>query len=483
MLTEQFFVSRYVMEPPDPVLPAGPWTKQLKDFPCAFSESHIREHGQAAGAQKHITSGYTMFKAHKVRNIFLHLTSTSEVIVKASVQASMNLTRHYAGHVVLGQDGRVVKASCSCKAGQGGVCKHVAALLWHMLDLVREGRAFIPDALACTEGSRQWGPSSSKGRTSTTLFKELDFIKHDPNNKAKTAKRTAEVRVDVPEAAIKRLHADFVDNGIFPMFADAIEEAEFTALPRKTRQLPDLDFATSAPRISLPVKECWTYQMPPRDPCLLTLAQAQHLERETRGQSGSMLWHTERAKRITASRFSDIVKRRAVVTDKFVRGIFTGTCGATRHMKAGLKNEAAALQRYKEKLKVEVFSVGLCVNPGLPILGASPDGLVWDKDINEYGLVEVKTVSRAMDEGLETLEQVLDRKLVDFIKEDQSVDTNHKHYYQMTGQLALTGLGWCDLVVDWGKDCFVTRVPFNDELWVNVMMPRLTEFFFKHRQV
>ncbi|CAN7944095.1 unnamed protein product [Ixodes hexagonus] len=150
------------MEPQEPPLPAGPWTKQLKDFPSAFSETHIKERGQAAGAQKHILSGYKKFKSQKVLDIFIHTTSASTTIVKASVEASMSLAKRYPVHAVLCQDGRVTNGSCACKAGQGGVCKHVTALLWHMLDLVREGRSFIPDALACTEGARQWGPSSSK---------------------------------------------------------------------------------------------------------------------------------------------------------------------------------------------------------------------------------------------------------------------------------------------------------------------------------
>ncbi|CAN8025276.1 unnamed protein product, partial [Ixodes persulcatus] len=423
------------MQPQEPPLPAGPWTKQLKDFPSTFSETHIRERGHAAGAQKHFISGYKMFKAEKVLNIFLHTTSASDTIIKADVEASMSLAKRYPVHAVICQDGQVTKASCACKAGKGGVCKHVTALLWHMLDLVREGRSFIPDALACTEGARQWGPSSSKRSASTTIFKELDFVKHDPNKKSRGATKTGQVHVDVSQAALKRLHADFVENDIFPMFADVIKEAAFTALPRKVQERPSLDDAACVARISLPIKECWTLQMPPNDPCVITLDEAQSLEEETRGQSRSKLWHSERAKRITASQFGDIVKRKAAVNETFLRNIFSGPHGATHHMKAGLKNEAAALQRYQMKKRVQLFSVGLCVNPGLPMLGASPDGLVWDEDIQEYGLVEVKTASRAIAAGLQTFEEVKGRGFAEFIKDDK-IDPNHKHYHQMTGQLA-----------------------------------------------
>lgn len=248
-------LAKGLMEPQESPLPAGPWTKQLKDFPSTFSETHIRERGHAAGGQEHFISGYKIFKAEKVLNIFLHTTSASETIIKADVEASMSLAKRYPVHAVLCQDGQVTKASCACKAGKGGGCKHVTALLWHMLDLVREGRSFIPDALACTEGARQWGPSSSRS-ASTTLLKELDFVKHDPNKKSRGATKTAQVHVDVTQAALKRLHADFVENGIFPMFADVIEDAAFTALPRKVQEHPALDDTACVASISLPVKEC-----------------------------------------------------------------------------------------------------------------------------------------------------------------------------------------------------------------------------------
>ncbi|XP_040073144.1 uncharacterized protein LOC120845403 [Ixodes scapularis] len=146
-------------------------------------------------------------------------------------------------------------------------------------------------------------------------------------------------------------------------------------------------------------------------------------------------------------------------------------------MRAGLQNEAAARKRYKAKQKVEVFGVGLCINPGVPMLGASTDGLVWDEDIEEYGLVEVKRVSRAIDANLTTIEEVMSRGFVEFIHADRSVDKKHKHYYQVTGQLALTGLEYCELVADGAKDCWVTRVPFDEALWVNVVVPRLADFF------
>ncbi|KAL1482537.1 hypothetical protein MTO96_050317, partial [Rhipicephalus appendiculatus] len=37
---------------------------------------------------------------------------------------------------------------------------------------------------------------------------------------------------------------------------------------------------------------------------------------------------------------------------------------------------------------------------------ASPDGLVWDRGISDYGVLEVKTLAEAMEEGLSVEEDI-----------------------------------------------------------------------------
>lgn len=49
---------------------------------------------------------------------------------------------------------------------------------------------------------------------------------------------------------------------------------------------------------------------------------------------------------------------------------------------------------------------------------------------------------------------------------DGQLKTHHKHHYKIQGQLALTGLLWCDLVVGSGSGSpFVQRVEFDKDLW------------------
>lgn len=162
------------MEPRMPVLPVGPWTKQLRDVPRLFTEDRIRERILAAGASKHLTAGYRMFKANKVQNILLHKDSSGQLFIKAGVEASMTLHKKYLVHSILQKNGDVTSALCTCPSGKGGVCKHVVAQLWHVLDLVREGHTFIPDTLACTNEPRKWGPSASK-RAGCRLHSSTSF--------------------------------------------------------------------------------------------------------------------------------------------------------------------------------------------------------------------------------------------------------------------------------------------------------------------
>lgn len=303
-------------------------------------------------------------------------------------------------------------------------------------------------------------------------------MKHDPKRTHKSTTSVKHRDVHLPDHALRRLHDDLQEKMLNPMLADVLKANGFTAKKREAPSIPTT--SRGVPRVNIPVCELWCVTMPPGDPCVLTLPEAHILEEQTRGQSSVLLWHSEREKRLTASKFGDIVKRQAPVTDKFVRRMFSGTRSKTRYMVMGLENERSAIHRYKEKKDVDVFEVGLCVNPGAPMLGASPDGLVWDKDISEYGLVEVKTVARAMEEGVASLEEVIQRKMVKYLK-DGSLDANHDHYFQIVGQLAITGLKWCDFVCDWGQDCFVQRIHFDDELWQNRMLPRLTAFYFENR--
>ena len=97
-------------------------------------------------------------------------------------------------------------------------------------------------------------------------------------------------------------------------------------------------------------------------------------KRNTRGQSNCSAWYQERAFRITASRFGEVVFRKAPVNDRFLHSLFSSTKVLTEAMKYGLDNETVVVKEFKELsgAQVKVFKCGLLVHPDIYWMGCSP---------------------------------------------------------------------------------------------------------------
>ena len=72
-------------------------------------------------------------------------------ILKATVHAAMKKL-NYTVYVHLNQEtGDIIHGHCSCKAGKGGQCKHVAAMLYQIIDYVQLELLEVPLSLTCTQ--------------------------------------------------------------------------------------------------------------------------------------------------------------------------------------------------------------------------------------------------------------------------------------------------------------------------------------------
>lgn len=106
---------------------------------------------------------------------------------------------------------------------------------------------------------------------------------------------------------------------------------------------------------------------------------------------------SQRSKRLTASNFGKVIKRKRPPTESFGRDMFApkdlSKVSSLRH---GRQQELIARSLYSRKMQKMckqfiVFYAGLVVNPSFPYLGASPDGKVYnptEKDL--FGLLEIK---------------------------------------------------------------------------------------------
>ena len=125
-----------------------------------------------------------------------------------------------------------------------------------------------------------------------------------------------------------------------------------------------------------------------------------------------------------------------------------------KSMAHGKENEKVARSIYSNKVQKKVsaftvFDAGISVNPEFPFVGATPDGRVHDPSENPtYGQVEIKCpFSKRSDK---TIQEALDRN---FHLENRNgsfsfkVDHSSGYYCHVQGQLALTGLTWCEFFV------------------------------------
>ncbi len=110
--------------------------------------------------------------------------------------------------------------------------------------------------------------------------------------------------------------------------------------------------------------------------------------------------------------------------------------------------ESEVLAIYAEPALVNVPSVGFVIHLEALHLGASPDGRVYETtDDPPFGLVEVKSTIK------NDASQAAHFKVL-----DGHANLKHSHRWRVQGQLAITGLEWCDFDTDTRTDLTVERV-------------------------
>ena len=142
---------------------ATAWGRSLKSMP-PFGEKQIDNrliHNsktvpdlKAPLAYRHKKQGYKLWKEGYVRKVVTKPDILSGVkrlfLVKANVSASMK-RQNYLVYCHLDQlSGEVAFSKCNCKSGQDGGCKHVAALLYLLLDYENLKLKEVTDDMTCT---------------------------------------------------------------------------------------------------------------------------------------------------------------------------------------------------------------------------------------------------------------------------------------------------------------------------------------------
>ena len=147
-----------------PELQDKEWAKSLKELPV-FGRKQIEEHVKKSGKRTVLSSNKesvpiaktlkrgTRFQEERYMSsddVYTRVTG-QEFQIKSRCRASMS-TRD-----VHNQEGDVLSAKCTCKAGKSSYCNHVMALLIEIADYYLHQLAEVPEEAACTERARRWG--------------------------------------------------------------------------------------------------------------------------------------------------------------------------------------------------------------------------------------------------------------------------------------------------------------------------------------
>ncbi|KAG0435793.1 hypothetical protein HPB47_018319 [Ixodes persulcatus] len=188
----------------------------------------------------------------------------------------------------------------------------------------------------------------------------------------------------------------------------------------------------------------------------LTDEQRTEVTQSTIGQADNRRWHEERQWRITAS---------------------------LEDMRYGRMHEDTAVAAYVELMAaydqpVHVHETGLHVHRDHSFIAASPDRVVTIG--TEEGLLEVKCPPSKIGQTPEKACQ--DRKFCcELVNGDVRLKKTHAHFYQVQGQMAVTGHKWCDFVV-WTNNKTVARstnietISFDAKFVERELMPGLLYF-------
>ena len=223
---------------------------------------------------------------------------------------------------------------------------------------------------------------------------------------------------------------------------------------------------------------------------VVTYEEARKLEVETQQQAECPKWYELRFPRLTASSFGNICSKMAKPRAKpelVARDLLQPKPPSSftdRMFKWGRENENIAVQVYRsipQRSHVVLFECGIFISPEDPYLAATPDRVCYDAtETIPWGIIEVKCPYNARDmTAAEAAKKI--KNFMSTLKEDGTLalKVTHEYYYQVQGQMALTGAKWCDFIIYTKKGVSVQRICFDEQFW-KAQVRLLSSFFLSY---
>jgi len=393
----------------------------------------------------------------------------------------------------------IQRATCTCPAGLGvngkGKCNHIGGVLFAIEDFTRQGLHKHNEPLSCTSRLSVWVVPRLQTVTprpvDQILFRRIRFGKQN------IRKEPLVISYD-PRASYQRtrIESDFkklctslqncLASSSFFLFHDLQSNRKKTNEHVKSivscdPELPFNDYYDISSMEFQEITDCYFQSHYIR----ISTGEIEEIEKNNRGKQRNTLWIDKRKQVLTASNFGMAAKTK-VEPSKKVNSILYSNF-TTEAILYGLENEHKAVEAYVSQEKAngcncEATEVGLLISSQKPYLGASLDRIIVDKSSNKKWGLEVKCPISKI--GL-LVEEACKTKTF-FLKASKSdgkisLKRNHNYFYQLQGQLFVSGLEFIDFVVYFGDNLplFVERVYFDQVFWNQNISQQLAYFFKK----
>ena len=378
--------------------------------------------------------------------------------------------------------GAVLCAHCTCMAGLGEACSHIAALLFAV-----ESRTRMMKETACTSVPCRW-LSPSMQQVEYKRIVDIDFTA--PATKHATT-GSAPARAEKVHRPSRPTQAEM--DGFYSQLAQVNKAAVLSLVPahceafvpkRPTGFPPCLSSLYEENQLGSSFTSLLSHCEDAFSAVTVSEAEARNVETVTRSQSNCKEWFRFRAGKVTASRF-----KAAARTDcsQPSRSLILSICYPESHQFSntatswGISHEAVALDAYLEhngtthqSLQVELS--GFVINPAYPYLGTSPDGCI-KCECCDSGVLEIKCPYRLCKE---TVRAAAEDKSFCLCWDDVTgsfvLQHSHEYYYQVQAQMFLCSVSYCDFVVWSERECVVLRI-LPDQQFMEEVLVNVTTFF------
>ena len=464
-----------------------------------------------------LLKAYKYFADNLVRNVHAgHIPADDLVAIKAHCLSSLKASTTYFTFLALKRNGKVVAAQCSCVAGQGEACSHVAALMFYLEDKMRQKDMHLPADTSSTGRLQQWHMPSKRVVQPKSL-KSISFRKAEYGKQLPSASNLSAVVTPTPILLPASPTADIV--GLVSDVQQAVSNSGIThfwvkpdtqtqrsasesALAAAAQSL--ILFSSSCPN-DLPASATDLADANTSAPYFLELCEAftqgQTISQEladyihaiTKDQATSALWLDLRNGRLTSSMFGMILNQReetnptTPITRIMGYKAFTAIPAA---MRWGRDNEDRARRHYVAHMKragfkdIKVSPSGLSLMPAYSFIGASGDG--WIHEPRDHGVkkgvLEIKCPFSINNSPVHCMApKVIAMEYPSFFMEVHEdtiqLKRSHSHYMQVQGEMGVMECEWCHFVI-WTEDSlFVEEIPFDEGLWKDTILPKLATFY------